>query len=273
MKNINYKNLYQLGINTEIGVGNFFEMIIRVIYSSTLETGDIAIDGGANRGLHTFPMANIVGDNGLVIGFEAIPKLASDLSLRMTNSNLENVLIKSLAIGAKKGVIDFHYVVGNDYFSGINEQEGMSDNDKNTILKISVPLSTLDIEVDNTKKIKFIKLDLEGGEYDALLGAERIMVEDKPLILFENGREKSCVLYGYDRAAWFSLFESRQYEIYDLFGRNFSIENWGDDGVPWYFIAASSEADKEFIRKKLPNLIDSLFDVFIRFGIKKVSLN
>jgi FkbM family methyltransferase len=269
MKNLNFEKLFQMGINTEIGVGNFFESIIRLIYSSILEAGDIAIDGGANRGLHTFPMADIVGDKGMVIGFEAIPKLASDLSIRLTELNYNNVLIKSLAIGSQNGVIDFHHVTGNDYYSGIKEQVEMSENDKSTTQKISIPLSTLDIEVNNPKKIRFIKLDLEGGEYDALLGAERIMTEDKPLIVFENGRDKSCLLYGYERTSWFSLFESRHYKVYDLFGRKFSIENWGEADIPWYFIAVSSDADKDFISNKLPNIISSLFDVFIRFGTKK----
>lgn len=240
-----------------------------MVYSSTLSPGDIAIDGGANRGMHSIPMAKIVGENGLVIGFEAIPKLASDLTNILIEKEIKNVLIKSLAIGDKTGVVDFHYVTNNDYYSGIKEQQGIPDIAKESAVKISVPLSTLDIEVPTGKKVRFMKLDLEGGEYHALIGAHRIMSEDKPLIVFENGREKSATVYGYQKSDWFSLFEARHYQVYDVFGRNFSTEDWGKASIPWYFIAASRESDKAFVSERLPHLIDTLSTVLTRHCFTK----
>lgn len=264
-----YSYWLKTSLNTQIGVGNFLEYIIRMIFSSTLSPGDIAIDGGANRGMHSIPMAKIVGESGLVIGFEAIPKLAGELSTRLFENGIKNVLIKSLALGDKTGFVDFHYVTNNDYYSGIKEQQGIPEGAKESAIKISVPLSTLDIEVQSEKKVRFMKLDLEGGEYHALIGAQRIMSEDRPLIVFENGREKSATVYGYQKSEWFSLFEARNYQVYDLFGRNFSTEDWGKASIPWYFIAASRESDKTFVSEKLPHLIDTLSTVFTRHCLTK----
>ncbi len=270
----NFQQWFQLGVNAEIGVGNFLEYVIQIIYSSILSPGDVAIDGGANRGMHSIPMASVVGENGLVIGFEAIPKLASDLSNKLTENRIENVLIRSVAIGDKTGFVEFHYVIDCDYRSGIKEQHGIPENFKGSAVKISVPLSTLDREVDGEKRVRFIKLDLEGGEYHALRGAERIMNMDKPLIVFENGRETSAKVYGYQRSDWFALFHDREYEVYDLFGRRFAVEDWENydrdkSFIPWYFIAASRDSDKKFISDNLPHLIGVLATALTRHSQSK----
>jgi FkbM family methyltransferase len=260
----NYLQWYELALNEKLGIGNFLESIIELIYSSILLPGDVAIDGGANRGLHTIPMAHLVGESGKVVGFEAIPALAKELSSKSHELGLNNILIKSLAIGDRKGSVDFHHVLKDDYYSGIKEQSGLPETAKESMVKIQVELSTLDLELESEKNIRLIKLDLEGGEYHALMGASRIMAENKPLVIFENGREKSLAVYGYQRSDWFSLFKSRQYEIFDIFGREFNEDDWGSLSMPWYFIAASRESDKEFISKKLPHLIHLIFKILTR---------
>ena len=55
--------------------GDLFERIIEDIYTRVLERGDLAIDGGAHVGRHSFPMAERVGHAGLVLAVEAHPKL------------------------------------------------------------------------------------------------------------------------------------------------------------------------------------------------------
>lgn len=264
-----FKKWFDLGMNADIGIGNFFEYIIQTIYISILEPGDISIDAGANRGLHTIPMTRIVGKKGMVIGFEAIPELASNLIDKLLEMQIKNVLIKSLAIGEKKGIVDFNYVKDSDYHSGIKEQQGIPDSAKKSILKISVPLSTLDFEIDSEKKVRFMKLDLEGGEYHGLIGAQRIMNDDKPLIVFENNRETAATLYNYRSSDWFSLFEERSYKVYDLFGRNFTPEKWDTKKMPWYFIAAKRESDQKFVTERLPHLIGILYLIFKRHSLLK----
>jgi FkbM family methyltransferase len=260
------ETLFNLSMNKEIGVGTFLESIIQLIYTSVILPGDAALDGGANRGMHTFPLARIVGERGLIIGFEAIPKLAAELKNKFESENIKNVQIKSIAIGNKEGFTEFSYVENNDYLSGIMENN-MPDNFKQSVSKISVPCSTLDTQVSNNSEIRFIKLDLEGGEYHALMGAKRIMLEDKPLIVFENGREPSAKLYGYNRDEWFSLFVDRGYKVYDIFGRPFNIEDWNlyeELSMPWYFCAASRANDIEFVEVRLPQLVQFLEEVFIK---------
>lgn len=50
-----------------------------------------------------------------------------------------------------------------------------------------------------TKEVGFIKLDLEGGELDTLRGSRGTLESNLTLVVFENGRQASADLYGYDK--------------------------------------------------------------------------
>src|SRR6516225_2425772 len=87
-------------------LGDFFEEIINAIYSAILKPGDLAVDCGANRGRHTFPMSQLVGPSGRVVAVEAIPDLAAGLAQR----GFPNVDVKATAIGAATGRASFSLV-------------------------------------------------------------------------------------------------------------------------------------------------------------------
>lgn len=267
MNSAAYSNWYKLGSSHKPGVGEFFEFVIQLCYSSVVSRSDVVLDGGASRGRHTVPMSRLVGENGLVFGFEAIPELASRLQQKCTAWGLLNVRIEQVALGnpeTDNTAVEFHYVQKMDGYSGIKERRGIPESAKDSAVKIVVPLSKLDSKIDPSHAVRFIKLDLEGGEYHALLGAERIMTRDRPFIVFENGREHASRVYGYTREQWFSLFYDRGYEVFDLFGQSFTASRWYEAGVPWYFIGVSEAKDKEFVKSILPNLVSCIYECTLR---------
>jgi hypothetical protein len=105
---------------------------------------------------------------------------------------------------------------------------------------LEVPLAKLDdILLGRHQRVRFIRMDLEGGEYHAIRGGFSVIRQDRPFIVFENGRESAARLYGYGRHDWFELFSSLRFSVFDLLGRPFGIADWEADGVPWYFMAVS----------------------------------
>jgi hypothetical protein len=112
---------------------------------------------------------------------------------------------------------------------------------------------------DRRQRVRFVKMDLEGGEFHALLGTTSIL-HDRPLVIFENGLENAANLYGYASEDWFSLFERVDFAVFDLFGRPFCRDYWHAGGMPWYFIAAArGSPDERFVQRRAPNLVRRLY--------------
>jgi FkbM family methyltransferase len=52
---------------------------------------------------------------------------------------------------------------------------------------VRVPVQSLDAHVERTAvgRVDLIKMDIEGGEWDALLGAARLFARDRPVLQCE----------------------------------------------------------------------------------------
>ncbi len=255
-----YFEWYRAGADEARGVGEFFEAIIHAVYRAILEPGNFALDGGANRGLHTFPIADCIGPRGRVIAVEAIPGLAADLSAWASAEERFNISVVSKALGACEGETPFVYVRGDDAYSGRFQRIGIPEGLLGTIEHLTLPMTTIDAVIRDAGRndLRFIKLDLEGGEFHALQGAMDTMRGSAPLIIFENGRGASAAKYDYGMQEWFDLFERAEYKTFDLFGRRFGPEQWDAAHVPWYFIGARRDGDLAFVADRMPDLIAPL---------------
>jgi FkbM family methyltransferase len=252
-----FSRWYDAGLDPARGAGQFFEAIIEAIYAATTPLGGTIVDCGANIGRHTWPMAGVVAAAGKVIAIEAIPTLAQALQAESVRRQLPQVTVVASAVGAAEGTSEFVFVSGADGYSGIRQRSGIPEAMVKTIQKLQVPVETLDhlVERLHLDRVDFIKMDLEGGEYDALRGAAEIMARHQPLIVFENGRAASASTYSYAMADWFGLFRGRGYATFDLFGRPFSEDLWHSTGVPWYFIAARQPLHLDFVAHQLADIV------------------
>src|ERR1035438_9744003 len=71
-----------------------FEPHLAAFYSALLEPGSIAVDGGANVGLHTLQMAQAVLPNGLVLAIEPVPEMLKQIDTRSHNYQIPDNLIR-----------------------------------------------------------------------------------------------------------------------------------------------------------------------------------
>lgn len=243
--------------DTPLLEGDFFEQIIRAIYTAILQPGDLAVDCGANVGLHTMPMSNLVGPFGRVLAIEAIPEMAESLAFHTRGGSYTNIEVVPKAIGSREGRATFSWVKGLPGWSGLRQRADLSPGLETSVATIEVPITTLDSLLANSRhRVRFVKMDLEGGEYHALQGAASMLKNHRPLVIFENGREPAARLYGYTREDWFALFEGADFVVFDLFGRPFLPERWHARGIPYYFIAAARGSDDErFVRLELGDVI------------------
>jgi FkbM family methyltransferase len=132
------------------------------------------IDAGAGRGqfavfaLRTFPRAQIVG-------FEPAPHSFTTATRVLRGSGL--VDLRRQALGAEAGTATFHITADADS-SSLRRPTGEQTRrfpGTNSIDRVEVEVVTLDEAVTEPRRPALLKLDLQGGELDALRGAERLL--------------------------------------------------------------------------------------------------
>ncbi|MBS0549997.1 MAG: FkbM family methyltransferase [Proteobacteria bacterium] len=202
-------------------------------------------------------MSEAVGETGMVLAVEPVPPLAKRLASKARHRGMVQLQVVEAALGQTHGSAPFAWVRRAATRSGLRARPDMTPAWRSSIERIDVSLRRLDDLAGELKLApRFIKLDLEGGEFGALRGASATLRKSRPMIVFENGGQSSADLYGYSREEWFALFESAGYSVYTLFGQAFSRENWGTPGLPWYFLAVPAEGpERQFLGKQLAPLI------------------
>lgn len=232
---------------------NVFEDIIAGIYRAVLRPGDLAVDGGANRGLHSFPMAELVGPAGQVVGFEPIPWLAETLRNERSRRGLPQLEIRQQALADRDGTATFHWIRNADGYSGLQPRP-YPENPQRELIEVET--IRLDQVLEGAgRPWRFMKLDLEGGEFRAMQGAANSLARHRPVIVFENARAGAAETYGYDADSYFSFFEGLGYRLRDLFGRPFGRSEWDSPGYPWYFIAAGRAEDEALLDRAVPEVL------------------
>lgn len=124
--------------------------------------GDLVIDCGVAEGLFTLDAAR---GGARVLGFEPTPLFREVLSGNLAGVDQATVIPK--AAGAQPGMVRFALDGAGSSVSA----EG-----------IEVEISTIDREVDEAGggRVSMIKADVEGFEYDVLLGAQEVIRRDAP---------------------------------------------------------------------------------------------
>jgi FkbM family methyltransferase len=166
----------------------------------------IAIDVGANIGLHTVLLGSLAGR---VIAIEPNPILLP--GLRLTISHIPNGTLYECVAGDHEGVADLH--VHDDH-----SQSSMGGSGR----AVTVPMRRLD---DLANHADFIKIDVEGAEALVFRGARRLLESSRPVIVYEELARGASAL-GLSRSAAGDLLHSFGYQlrVIDPDGR---LHEWG----------------------------------------------
>jgi FkbM family methyltransferase len=163
--------------------------------------------------------------------------------------NLPHTQVYNVAIGRKPETTTFTYVPSLPGWSGLIQRQDL-DVETHPPKSIEVRVETLDNLLPwRNERIDFIKLDLEGGEFDALIGARNILLESRPYVVFENALDHTARLYNYDERDFWDFFSSVNYTVIDFFGNNlksFSFDH--NQPQPWTFLAFPNEINEAKVK-------------------------
>lgn len=136
-----------------------------LFFSRFLQEGDVVVDAGAHLGTLTMTASNHVGKTGRVIACEPHPKTYQYLSRNIKDNYCSNVMLHNVAVGD----ISHNVYMTSHYVSDMNRVT-----DSGTV---KVSMSTLDDLLKDEEHITLLKLDVEGYELPALMGAKQILAK------------------------------------------------------------------------------------------------
>jgi FkbM family methyltransferase len=154
-----------------------------------LRKGDVVMDVGCHKGGWLYWMRHAVGSTGQVHAFEPQPELASYLKGIVHAFGWQNVFIHTFALGSDTGRLSLHVPdsTGSTSASASLVPDVATSESNRTPTIHTVDVSTLDefVETNRLPRVDFIKIDVEGFEWEVLSGSQKTMAAQRPAIMVE----------------------------------------------------------------------------------------
>lgn len=183
-----------------------YDLYTKQIINKVCQQTSSCIDVGAHKG-EILDLIRKAAPDGKHFAFEPLPHLYEDLVSKYMD--VPNVNLYQTALSNKKGTTEFNHVITNPAYSGIKKRSYDSNSEEDE--KLNVEMNTLDNCIPKTANIDLIKIDIEGGEYDMLIGATQTLKRCQPVLIFEHGLGASDV-YGTEPVQLFQFLESLGYK-------------------------------------------------------------
>lgn len=156
-----------------------YEPDMQRLIADKVKFGTVFYDVGANVGFYSLLASTLVGP-GLVVAFEPLPRNVDYLRRHLALNSAENVKVLQLAICERTGFALFR----GERTGAMGKLEASGD--------IRVSTDTIDSLVHQgvIAPPNYLKMDIEGAEFKALLGASMCFERYQPvLFLATHGRQ------------------------------------------------------------------------------------
>jgi FkbM family methyltransferase len=182
----------------------YYDRLTEQVIKKVCNKDSVCIDVGANEG-RILSMFIRHCPQAVHYAFEPIPNLYFSLVRKYGSASK----IFKVALSDKKGSSAFSYVVDDPAYSGLKRRDFRKHK---TVQQLDVETDCLDNRIPGTVNVALIKLDIEGGEYEALLGSAKIIERCSPTVLFEFGKGGADA-FNVTPAMMYAFFNLRGYKI------------------------------------------------------------
>ena len=156
-----------------------------IIEHFTPKEGDVVVDVGSNIGRYTIIASKRVGINGKVVSIEAHPKNFEMLNSNIKLNQLTNIIPFNYAAYSKETKIKLYVP---DEESGYTIYHTLMERTGKKFVEVdAITLDYLLLQLNGGSgegvKVNWIKIDVEGAEFEVLKGATRILSTNKDIAL------------------------------------------------------------------------------------------
>jgi FkbM family methyltransferase len=180
---------------------------------AVVRPGMRVVDIGANQGLYTLLLSAIVGASGSVVAFEPDPELFEVLSYNCRTNSARNVCLYAVALGSTTGPATLARSLLN---AGDNRLA--SGQRSEVVRRVQIMVATLD-EIFGDSHVDFIKMDVQGWEWEALKGMARVLEVNTSLGIYFEFWPYGLTNAGCDPVALLNYLSERGFLIYECQGR------------------------------------------------------
>ncbi len=147
-----------------------------------------------------------ISPQGAHTAIEASPRKSRWLQTKFTDCDIQNV-----AVGHERGTATFFEDTKRPGFSRLGAATSAFTE------SYEVEVRCLDELLADKDRIDLLKIDIEGNEFNALVGAQVIIAKHKPVIIFECGSEDTLQQVSASRKDLYHLItETLGYQIFTL---------------------------------------------------------
>lgn len=198
-------------VSRELTLYGVFEKDETELIKNIIHEGDVVVDIGGNIGYYTLILSNIVGKRGKVFSFEPGLENFSILEKNIMANNLQNTVIERLAISDVSSKTKLYLAEG----PGGHKIHHSNFCTKNFDVVNSITLDEYYKNNSLRNEIKFIKIDVEGAEFNVLRGMESLLKNEGLKILLEIYgpfiRE-----FGHEPIELFTFLRKNNFKIYSI---------------------------------------------------------
>lgn len=186
-----------------------YELDKQVLFSKYIKLGMTIFDVGANVGYYSLLASLLTGKEGKVFSFEPLPENISYLKKHLELNKLKNVRVVEKAVSNEVSKMRFT-ATDNRSMSHIS-YEG----------EIEIETTSLDDFIkDGNPLPDLIKMDIEGAEYDAFIGAKELLKRKKPIIFLATHSSElraKCLKLLTEHGYTISAIDNKPFEESDEF--------------------------------------------------------
>ena len=153
-----------------------YEIRKRLAFEHEIAPESVVYDIGANVGYYSLMASVLAGPKGYVYAFEPLPRNIRYLNRHVSINQIKNITVLEAAVAGQTGEAYFN--------TGASTSMGHLANSG----EIKVRQVSLD-DLLNAGQIQppdYMKVDVEGAEYEALCGARALINEHRPVIFLDT---------------------------------------------------------------------------------------
>ncbi len=172
-----------LDVGRHVRVGSY-EPEVAAVFRRLVRPGMTVVDIGANIGYFTLLLAALVGPEGRVLAVEPNGRNLRMLEASRRLNGFDHVVPIQVAASRSTGLLELHASHSNGTTTALRTGRETAALDA-LLAAETVPALRLGDILPADRRVALVKVDVEGAEYNALLGCEAMIARDRPTIVSE----------------------------------------------------------------------------------------